>query len=88
MRTTVKLDDDLLAKAIWLTGIKSKSGLVNEALRALIHRESSRRLAKLGGSMPDMVVPPRRRPQEEPEKAASADMDGCKSNTDQPELKA
>lgn len=61
MRTTLALDDDLLSKAQGLTGLKEKSALIREALTALIERESARRLAKLGGSQPDLVVPPRRR---------------------------
>jgi Arc/MetJ family transcription regulator len=63
MRTTLALDDDLLAKAQALTGLKEKSALVREALKALIERESARRLARLGGSEPDLTAPPRRRPQ-------------------------
>lgn len=61
MRTTLALDDDLLAKAQALTGLQEKSALVREALKALIARESARRLAALGGSEPDLVPPPRRR---------------------------
>jgi len=62
MRTTIALDDDLLARAQELTGQREKSALVREALRALIERESARRLARLGGIDPDFVLPPRRRP--------------------------
>lgn len=62
MRTTIALDDELLAKAQALTGCKEKSSLVHEALKALIERESARRLARLGGSEPDVKTPPRRRP--------------------------
>ena len=62
MRTTLALDDDLLAKAQALTGLKEKSFLVREALKALIERESARRLARLGGSEPDLEPTPRRRP--------------------------
>lgn len=62
MRTTLALDDDLLAKARALTGVKEKSALVRAALKALIERESARRLARLGGSEPDLTPPPRRRP--------------------------
>ena len=61
MRTTLALDDDLLAKAENFTGVKEKSALVREALKALIERESARRLAKLGGSEKKLKVPPRRR---------------------------
>lgn len=61
MRTTMNLDDELLAKAQELTGIKEKTALVHEGLRALIQREAARRLARLGGSAPDLKPVPRRR---------------------------
>lgn len=62
MRTTVALDDALLAKAQDFTGLKEKSELLREALKALIERESARRLARLGGTEPDLDAAPRRRP--------------------------
>lgn len=62
MRTTLALDDELLAKAQALTGLKEKSRIVREALKALIERESARRLATLGGSEPELEAAPRRRP--------------------------
>ena len=61
MRTTLALDDELLAKAQAFTGLREKSALVREALKALIERESARRLARLGGSEPQLRPPPRRR---------------------------
>ena len=61
MRTTIALDDDLLAKAKALTGISEKAALVREALRALIQRESAKRLALLGGSEPMLQSVPRRK---------------------------
>lgn len=61
MRTTLALDDDLVAKAEELTGLREKTPLVREALKALIERESARRLAKLGGTDAEAEVPPRRR---------------------------
>jgi Arc/MetJ family transcription regulator len=61
MRTTITIDDDLLEKAISYTGIQEKGSLIREALKALVAREAARRLAALGGTMPDLVVPPRRR---------------------------
>lgn len=61
MRTTLALDDELVAKAQAFTGLKEKSLLVREALKALIERESARRLALLGGSDPDASAAPRRR---------------------------
>lgn len=63
MRTTLALDDELLAKAQALTGLTEKSALVREALKALIGRESARRLARLGGSEPELALAPRRRPE-------------------------
>jgi Arc/MetJ family transcription regulator len=62
MRTTLALDDELLEKAQAYTGLREKSALVREALRALIERESARRLARLGGTEPDLEIAPRRRP--------------------------
>ena len=62
MRTTVTLDDQLLDRAADLTGVRERGPLLREALRALIERESARRLARLGGSEPDLLAPPRRRP--------------------------
>jgi Arc/MetJ family transcription regulator len=62
VRTTLALDDDLLAKAQFYTGIREKSALVREALKALVEREAARRLARLGGSQPDLKPIPRRRP--------------------------
>ena len=62
MRTTLALDDELLAKAQEYTGIKEKSVLVNQGLKALVEREAARRLILLGGSLPGLKVPPRRRP--------------------------
>jgi Arc/MetJ family transcription regulator len=61
MRTTLALDDELLEKAQAYTGLREKSALVREALKALIERESARRLARLGGSQPDLVATPRER---------------------------
>ncbi|MDO8894894.1 type II toxin-antitoxin system VapB family antitoxin [Nitrosomonas sp.] len=60
MRTTIVLDDELLEKAQALTHVQEKSALVKEALKALIERESARRLASLGGSEPQLDVIPRR----------------------------
>ena len=60
MRTTITLDDELLAKAQFYTGIREKSALVRFALKALVEREAARRLARLGGSEPDLAPIPRR----------------------------
>jgi Arc/MetJ family transcription regulator len=65
MRTTVALDDELLERAQSYTGLREKSALVREALKALIERESARRLAQLGGSQTDLAPAPRRRPHHE-----------------------
>jgi Arc/MetJ family transcription regulator len=62
VRTTLALDDDLVRLAQEFTGVTEKTALVREALKSLIERESARRLAALGGSMPDMKPIPRRRP--------------------------
>ncbi len=61
MRTTVNLDDELLKDAKRLTGIDDMTQLVNAGLKALVEREAARRLAKLGGTMPDLQTIPRRR---------------------------
>jgi Arc/MetJ family transcription regulator len=63
VRTTLALDDDLLAEAQRLTGTTEKTALVRQALAALIERESARRLARLGGSDPTLGDIPRRRPE-------------------------
>jgi len=61
MRTTLALDDNLLEQAQLMTGLKEKSALIREALKALIERESARRLALLGGTEPELEAAPRRR---------------------------
>ena len=61
MRTTLNIEDNLLDKAAKLTGIKEKTSLVRLGLEALIARESSKRLAKLGGTEKRLDNIPRRR---------------------------
>jgi Arc/MetJ family transcription regulator len=61
MRTTVTLDDTLLARAQDLSGLNERGALLREALKALIERETARRLARLGGTEPDLREAPRRR---------------------------
>ncbi|WP_070916841.1 type II toxin-antitoxin system VapB family antitoxin [Mycobacterium tuberculosis] len=61
MRTTVTVDDALLAKAAELTGVKEKSTLLREGLQTLVRVESARRLAALGGTDPQATAAPRRR---------------------------
>lgn len=65
MRTTLNLDDTLLEEARRLTGLEERTALIHEGLRALIARESARRLARLGGSEPQLRPIPRRRVQGE-----------------------
>lgn len=62
MRTTLNINDDIINKAMRLTGIKEKTRLVNKGLEALIALESSKRLAKLGGTEKDLKKIRRRRP--------------------------
>jgi Arc/MetJ family transcription regulator len=61
MRTTLNLDDELLSEALRLSGLDEKTAVIHEGLRALIAREKARRLAKLGGSEPQLSQVPRRR---------------------------
>ena len=61
MRTTLTIDDRLWSEAQRMTGIAEKTKLVQQGLQALIERESARRLAKLGGSEPQLAPVPRRR---------------------------
>ena len=65
MRTTLALDDDLLAEARRLTGVQEKTAVVRAALTALIEKESARRLARLGGTDPSASAAPRRQPDPE-----------------------
>ena len=61
MRTTLNIRDDLIKKVSKLTGVKEKTTLVRLGLEALIARESSKRLAKLGGTEKNLHTIPRRR---------------------------
>jgi hypothetical protein len=61
MRTTLNIEDRLIKKASELTGIKEKTHLVRMGLKALISLESSKRLAKLGGTEKSLKMIPRRR---------------------------
>lgn len=60
MRTTLNIEDELLAKAQRVSGLKERTALVREGLKALIERESARRLAQLGGTEPQLQSVPRR----------------------------
>ncbi len=61
MRTTVNIDDELLAKATKLAGPMDRTAILSEGLKALIERESAKRLARLGGTQPALKAAPRRR---------------------------
>jgi Arc/MetJ family transcription regulator len=61
MRTTFNIDDELLREAQRLTGMTERTALIHEGLRALIERESARRLARLGSTERSLRVPSRRR---------------------------
>jgi Arc/MetJ family transcription regulator len=61
MRTTINLDEQLVNKAQRISGVKERTALIHEGLNALIERESARRLARLGGSQPQLQPIPRRR---------------------------
>ncbi len=62
MRTTLNIDDAMLADAMRLTGLKEKTAVVHAGLQALIRRENARRLIALGGTDPKAKAAPRRRP--------------------------
>ncbi|MEO8381612.1 MAG: type II toxin-antitoxin system VapB family antitoxin [Acidobacteriota bacterium] len=61
MRTTINLDDQLIEEAMRMTGVQERTALIHEGLKALISRESARRLARLGGTEPNLRPIPRRR---------------------------
>jgi Arc/MetJ family transcription regulator len=65
MRTTINLDEHLVTEAQRITGMKERTALIHEGLKALIERESARRLARLGGSEPRLQGAPRHRSQSE-----------------------
>ena len=60
MRTTINLDDELLAQAQRISGLTERTQLLREALLALVQRESARRLARLGGTQAQLQPIPRR----------------------------
>lgn len=61
MRTTINLDEQLIREAQRVTGTQERTALIHDGLRALIARESARRLARLGASDPRAAAPRRRR---------------------------
>ena len=66
MRKAIDFDEELLAQAARLAGPLDRSALVRDVLKALIERESARRLARLGGTQPDLKRATRRRQEEKP----------------------
>jgi Arc/MetJ family transcription regulator len=62
MRTAIKLDEELISYAQRVSGIKERTALIHEGLRALIQRETARRLARLCGTEPGLRPIPRRKP--------------------------
>jgi Arc/MetJ family transcription regulator len=62
MKTIIAIDDELFARAQEFTGMREEAAVINEAVRAYVQIEAGRRLAQLGGTMPDAEAPPRRRP--------------------------
>lgn len=70
MRTTVTLDDALLAQASEAMGTTERSVLLHEGLKLIVQREAARRLAALGGSAPGLKLPPRRRSAPAPARSA------------------
>ena len=62
MRTTLIIDDAMMAEAMRLTGLTEKTAVVHAGLQALIRREHAKRLIALGGTEPEAAAPPRRRP--------------------------
>jgi Arc/MetJ family transcription regulator len=61
VRTTLNIDDELLARAASLGGELNRTALIREGLKAFVERESAKRLAQLGGSQPNLSVARRRR---------------------------
>ena len=88
MRVTLSLDNDILEKAISLTGITDLTLLMHESLKAIIAREAGRRLVQLGGSLPDMQVPPRRRPESDNGTDADTAYDATTESESRPDSNA
>lgn len=61
MRTTVSIDDDLMARAKLYSGLEESAAILRLAVKKFVEREAARRLALLGGSQPDLKLAPRRR---------------------------
>jgi Arc/MetJ family transcription regulator len=61
MKATIAIDDELFARAQEYAGVKEKSAVISEALKAYVQVEAGRRLARMGGTAPNLKAPPRRR---------------------------
>jgi hypothetical protein len=65
MRTTVTIDDTLYEKALEVADPEmDKADIFREAIKTFVRVQAAKRLAALGGSMPEMKDVPRHR--EEP----------------------
>lgn len=61
MRTTITIDDELLATAKSYAKLDETSAIIREALTTYVQLAAARRLARLGGTEPQFQAPPRRR---------------------------
>ncbi|MEO6561861.1 MAG: type II toxin-antitoxin system VapB family antitoxin [Nitrosospira sp.] len=62
MRTTVTIDDALYEKALEMADTNmDKSDLFREAIKIFVRVQAAKRLAALGGTMPNIQDVPRRR---------------------------
>jgi Arc/MetJ family transcription regulator len=61
MKATIAIDDELFARAQEYPGVKEKSAVISEALKAYVQVEAGRRLVRMGGTEPQLRAPPRRR---------------------------
>lgn len=52
MRTNIEIDDELMAQALELSGLRTKRAVVDAALRALIDRITRRQLKEAFGKYP------------------------------------
>ncbi|MGI4983794.1 MAG: type II toxin-antitoxin system VapB family antitoxin [Janthinobacterium lividum] len=64
MRTTVTIEDSLYAKALEVADPgMDKADLFREAISTFVRVQAAKRLAALGGTVPDMQEVPRRHPE-------------------------
>lgn len=62
MRTTVTIDDALYEKALEMADTNmDKSDIFREAIKTFVRVQAAKRLAALGGTMPEIQDVPRRR---------------------------